>query len=376
VAGSIEVIGESWEGYARLPEDLLQELLQNADEVVAQVSDLLGPTLGRRDELREKLQELGLIRTYTQVEPATVCGVDGGFAIERTSAVDLMLSVAVGVEGLSNETTPWGETQYLWWSRVYKHDPDAERLARGVMIAQELAIIGNAPHSIRILDGSHLTLVIQLNSAMSSFSDGVRSEARRVWDDLATREMLTETVSNNEVVAMPKYDSSREICDELSRATGEDVPGDDKYLLSFLLDEGELLVPRRVPDEWALLHFTAPTPADVGVRDAFVEAIRPLRERRILFTYFKAEPFSPAYRIEMKEAIPENRLDEVCSTIARQITGPFVREPFPQYLADVMAKSVGLGLGALKTAVQLGLGAIERPDIAELLVQSYRTEGA
>lgn len=370
------MIGESWEGYARLPEDLLADLLQNADQVTEQVGDLLGPVLEHRDELREGLKSIGLITTYDPTPPTTLCGVDGGFAIERTSAVDLMLAVAVGVEGLSELTTPWNETQYLWWSRVYKHDADAERLARGIMTAQELSIIANAPHATRILDGSHLTLVIQLNSTMSSSSNAVRSEARRVWEELDTARALAEAATNAQIVAMPKYDSSRGICDELAAALHQEIPGDDKYLLSFLLDEGELTVPRQVPDQWRALHFTAGAPSEEDIQETFTNSIAPLRERRIKFMYFKPEQFAPAYRIELKEeAATDSVVNEVCSTIASQITGPFVREPFPQYLADVMAKSVGLGLGALKTAVQLGLSNLDRPEIAELLVQSYRTEG-
>lgn len=367
--------GESWEGYARLPEDLLADLLQSADQVVSQVTDLLGSVLGKRDELRQVLKDLGLISAYEDVPTRSVCGVDGGFAIERTSAVDLMLAVAVGVEGLSHDTTPWEDTQYLWWSRVYKHDADAERLARGVMMGQEIAIIADAPHEIRILDGSHLTTVIQINSALSSSSDDVRSEARRVWEELNTVDKLAETVTNAQIVAMPKYDSSRNVCDQLAKAYGEEIPGDDKYLLSFLLDEGELTIPLPVPEQWASLHFNAGGSAENELAGKLTEAIIPLKERRIQFTYFKPEEYSPAYRIELKENASPQLLNEVCSTIASQITGPFVREPFPQYLADVMAKSVGLGLGALKTAVQLGLSNLDRPEISELLVQSYRTEG-
>lgn len=367
------------EGYARLPEDLLRELLEGADDVVTEVSALLGPTLDRKDELRAGLSDLNLITTYTPTPPRTICAADGGFAIERTSAVDLLLAVAVGVEGLSEQTTPWNDTQYLWWSRVYKHDPDAERLARGVMVAQELAILGNAPHEIRILDGSHLTLVIQLNSALSAFSDSVRAEALRVWQELETFKCLTEAVTSTTIVAMPKYDSSRVVCDLLVEHLGQDVPGDDKYLLTLLLEPGELVIPRQVPlHPWSTLHFTAPPTAtrdEQEMRDRFVDAIAPLRGRQLSFTYFKPDVFSPAYRMELKRNMTEEELNDACSTIASQITGPFVREPYPQYLADVMAKSVGLGLGALKTAVQLGLSRLDRPEIAELLVQSYRTEG-
>ncbi len=244
------------------------------------------------------------------------------------------------------------------------------------MVAQELAIIANAPHGLRILDGSHLTLVIQLNSALTAFSPELRQEARKTWDRLKTADALSETASSQTIIAMPKYDSSREICDRLADHLGQELPGDDKYLLGVLLEPGELLIPQQVAVEpWASLHFDARDKTDEDIRDAFEAAIAPLRERKVAFTYFKPDEFSPAFRIEVKQGVDEAALDTICSTIAGQITGPFVREPYPQYLADVMAKSVGLGLGALKTAVQLGLSDLGRPEIAELLVQSYRTEG-
>jgi hypothetical protein len=69
-----------------------------------------------------------------------------------------------------------------------------------------------------------------------------------------------------------------------------------------------------------------------------------------------------------------DRLRDLLTTLAAQITGPFVREPYPQYLADVMAKSVGFGLSALQTAAQLALSR-DNPELAQLVIHSYRTEG-
>jgi hypothetical protein len=366
---------EAREGYARLPEDLLRELLDGAGDVVGDVQRLLAPALDKRDDLRDALERLGLIRRYTTVDPASLAGVDGGFAVERTVAVDLVLSVAVGVEGLAAETTPWDSTQYRWWTHVMKHDADSERLARSVMVAQELEVITKAPHDLRILDGSHLTLVIQLNSGLTSMSQEVRREGRTVWESLGTADALTAACSEPEIVAMPKYDSSRVVTEQLEAELGEEIPGDDKHLMGLLLEPGELVTPQQVSaDPWSSLHFDARA-GDEDLRDAFEAAILPLQERRIAFTYFKPEEFAPAFRIELKHPAETAHLDLVCSTIASQITGPFVREPYPQYLADVMAKSVGLGLSALKTAVQLGLSGLGRPEIAELLIQSYRTEG-
>jgi hypothetical protein len=364
---------ESREGYARLPEDLLRDLLIDADAVVGEVDRLLRPAIERRHEFREALVELDLIRTHAIGETLSVSGVDGGFAIERTSSVDLLLCVAVGVEGLAASTTYWDGTQYEWWSQVAEHDFEADRLARGIMISQELAVLDSAPHDLKVLDGSHLTLVIQLNSAMSAESPKVRKGALEKWESLRTVEALGRVVSAPDVIAMPKYDSSAEIVRQLGAHLGEQIPGDDKLLLGALLEPGELIVPQPVPEKWKDLHFSARD--DKPLEEQFMDAIAPLKDGRMRFTYFKPDEFSPAFRIELKNAVSEHQLDSLCTTIASQITGPFIREPYPQYLADVMAKSVGLGLSALKSAVQLGLSESGRPEIAELLIRSYRTEG-
>ena len=369
-------LNDNREGYARLPEDLLRDLLEGAGNVVDEVANLLAPMLDSRDQLRQGLLDLGLIRTFEQVTPSSIAGVDGGFAVERTSAVDLSLVVAVGVEGLGPTTTIWDSTQYEWWTNVARHDVDAERLARGVMVASEIAILEGAPHRFRVLDGSHLTLVIQINSALSSESRDIRSEARRVWTRLGAAEALAAVCAAPNIVAMPKYDSSQTIANRLEAHLGLSIPGDDKYLMGLVLEPGELLEPQQVPeDPWHALHFNAGSSADEDLAESFTDAILPLKERRIMFTYFKPDSLSPAFRVEIKPDAEEDDINLLCSTLSGQITGPFVREPYPQYLADVMAKSVGLGLNALQTAVQLGLSNLGRPEISEMLIRSYRTEG-
>ena len=366
------------EGYARLPEDLLHDLLKDADKVVEEVSGLLVPIMDSRDQIREALEDMGLVRRFDPIAPATIAGVDGGFAVERTSAVDLYLAVAVGVEGLApTATTIWDSNQYKSWKWVAKHEIDAERLARGIMVAQEVAILNDAPHAIRILDGSHLTLVIQLNAAVSSMSNEIRGKAREVWTELQTAAGLSAICNAAEVVAMPKYDSSRTITQRLEQEMGFALSGDDKYLLSLILRAGELLEPQQVPrNPWSALHISSPgSPSDRKLASDLEEAIAPLRNRAIAFTYFKPDEFSPAFRLEVKQGASADDINLLCSTLSSQITGPFVREPYPQYLADVMAKSVGLGLTALQSAVELGLSGLGRPEIAEMLIRSYRTEG-
>ena len=366
------------EGYARLPEDLLRDLLEGAGSMMDQVSELLGPVIDARERLRHGLEELGLIHHFNPVEPTTIAAVDGGYAVERTLAIDLSLAVAVGVEGLGPTTTIWDSTQYRWWPKVALHNEDADRLARGITMANEIAILANAPHALRILDGSHLTLVIQLNSALSSQSEYVRAEARRVWGELRTPDGLAEVCRASNIIAMPKYDSSRAITQMLEQHLNMPVPSDDKYLMGLLLEPGELTRLSQVPeDPWTKLHFSpyGDAAVDIALAEDLTRAILPLKQRQVMYTYFKPDQYSTAFRIEMKSGATEKELNLLCSTLSDQITGPFVREPYPQYLADVIAKSVGIGLNALQTAVQLGLSRMERPEISKLLVQSYRTEG-
>jgi hypothetical protein len=367
---------EVHEGYARLPEDLLRDLLDGAEDLASQVTQMLEPALEQREQLRSAMKSLGLLTTYKPSQAVTVAGIDGGFAVERTSAVDISLSVAVGVEGLTGETVFWDGTQYEWWTRVSKHDLETERLARGIMVAQELAVLHNAPHGLRILDGSHLTPVIQLNTALTAQSEELRAEAQRVWERLNTIDTLKSASTNVKVIAMPKYDSSRVICDVLANKLGMEIPGDDKHLLGLLLQPGELLLPQQVTEQpWVSLHFNARSATDEKWSAAFEESIEPLKQRVLKFTYFKPNELSPAYRIEFKGNVSEEEFNDILTTLESQITGPFIREPYPQYLADVMAKSVGLGLSALQTAVQLHMSGMGRPEIAELLIHSYRTEG-
>jgi hypothetical protein len=368
---------ESYEGYARLPEDLLKDLLGEADGIVNRVQGMLLPAIEKRTQLRRTMEDAGLIRQYNKVDPQSICGVDGGFAVERTAAVDILLSVAVGVEGLAEGTTAWETMQYQWWARADHHSIENERLCRGIMSAQELAILAKAPHKVRILDGSHMTLVIQLNSALSAGATEIRAEARRTWEHLDTIQALSNACGDSTIVAMPKYDSSRDITNRLERELKESIPGDDKHLLTLLLKPGEYVALQQVPEAWSLLHFSAGSDAaeDQEVEQQLTEAIEPLKERDIFYTYFKPDERSPAFRVEVKAGTTESYIDVLCSTIAGQITGPFVREPYPQYLADVMAKSVGLGVSALQAAVQLTLSKLGQPELSQFLIHSYRTEG-
>jgi hypothetical protein len=368
--------------YARLPEDLLAHLLADTPRVAQQVLDLMSPALEERDQLRSAVADLGLVEQVTRGSRATVCAVDGGFAVERTIAVDIAMAVAVGVEGFADHGTPpaWDDNQYASFHQVLLHNLHNERLVRAATHAHEVAILADAPHDLRIYDGSHLTPVIQLNSGLSSEYDEVSGRAADVCAEVELADALQAFTENPAIIAMPKYDSSREICKQLEAKVGHAVPGDDKYVTSLILHGGEYITPFQVSGpEWPQLHISAKpnTRAAIsGIPKALDDKLEPMRKRKLRVTYWRPDDVSPAYRIEVKPELAENSraLSTAFSTLAAQIVGPFVREPYPQYLADVMAKSVSLGLEALQTSAQLALTR-DNPELAPLLTHSYRTEG-
>ncbi len=370
------------EQYARLPEDLLAELLSAAPKIATQVKNLLGPALAMKDRLRQAAVDLDRIVDFSPRSNRTLCGVDGGFAVERTVAVDIALSVAVGVEGFAppGGSCAWDDNQYASAYQVLTHDIENERLARGAMVILELDVLADAPHEFRIYDGSHLTPVIQLNSALTSRSQAVTEFTAELGDKHAVRGAFAAFVTDPNIVGMPKYDSSRELCNILGAAIGERVPGDDKYLTSLILSGGQFTIPEQVPKRpWRLLHFTesgSAVGAAVELARDLDEALQPLQDRELFSLYFRPDHVGPAYRVEVKPDLAHDtdRLADLLTTLAAQITGPFVREPYPQYLADVMAKSVGFGLSALQTAAQLALSR-DTPELAQLVIHSYRTEG-
>lgn len=368
--------------YARLPADLLARLLDEAPITATRVRELLEPALLQQDALREAADSLGLIASTSTSSPGSLCAVDGGFARERTIAVDIVMAVSVGVEGIVPEgyQSPWNENQFDVFHEVLLHNEDNERLARGTMLTLELGILADAPHHFKIYDGSHLTPVIQLNSAMSSRT----AEVNTAFTDHAlangTLDSFAAFVSNPHIIAMPKYDSSRHLANQLGDRLGQYIPGDDRYIAGLLLEAGEYTNPMNVTGpHWRELHFTgAPGTSSErsGLATGMNEAVAPLRRRELLFTYWKPTDDSPAYRIEMKPELAQNPLSlaKMFATLRHQITPPFVREPYPQYLADVMAKSVSLGLDALQAAAHLQLTRISQ-DVARQLIHSYRTEG-
>lgn len=380
---------KSSDGYANLPDELLEDILNDSTEIIQRIKPLFEELENKRKSLREKLNESSIIKRASELEnppSPSVAAVDGGQVIEKSIGADILLAVAVGVEGLVREDKrQWNSVQYKKWQEALPHNSEANpKIIRGAMTTLELLVLANTPHDVIIADGSHQTPIIGINSltSMSSLSDEMLQDLMlKMVNELQVTSSLKKAMENPNIVYMVKYDSSQDIGQSILQDFSLNV--DDKTTMTLILDSDEFTKPLPVGQTdksnkvWSDLNISISTKFNfVGkekLKQELNEAIILPKNRKIYFTYYKPYEWSPAFRIEIKEkcARSEIELAKVLKAIKEQVVSTEIQEPYPQYLADLMAKSVSDGLDAIKAVIQSQLS--DEPKFLRLLTQSYRT---
>ena len=387
--------------YAYLPEDLLFQMIGQASQTAERLADIIKLNDAQVEMARRALEQKDLIR-YCENDGNvdSIMAVDGANIIERKSSADMVLAIAVGVDGLaksSSESWPKSSRQYQQWQDVLPHHVANPRLTQGVMFLMELSVLAEADRDIRIMDGSHLTTILKLNSLLSAHDDDqadapyVKALSRflyqnyeRVIPDIP--DMIKNAFSEESIISSTKYSSSREIID--SRLQDMDIIADDKVFMSKLLKENEYTKPLPVgqsakeKDMWSKIHIKCNLPiddVDLGeLGDRLEEAIYPFKisdghESELYFCYYKPMKNTVVHRLEMKKSLAEDRYRVECllGNLKKQFVFPEIREPYPQFLADIIAKNIHFGMEAVNQAVMSNesLSTVENFD----LILPYRT---
>jgi hypothetical protein len=376
------------QNYAHLPEDLLSKILEHVPASVEKMNKMFDIQDKPIEEGIKHLRDSGkTIKLSSKESSDSLIAVDGSVILEKMSGADLLLAVAVGVEGLTEDKTKkWGEdkNQYYQWQTVLSHNEANARLAQGVMFLMELSVLASAEHEIRIMDGTHFTPILKINSMLSAKEeDGVSEQEyanalrdflketyKKIIPDIP--DIITAAFNNDTIIALAKYSSSRDVIDAFLKPY--QIKIDDKTFLSLGLDEDEYLKPISVGQSseekdkiWDDLHIF--TNLNIKEKEelnvALRKAINPIRtkdifnlkakESELYFTYYKPYQEGPAYRIELKKTLAEDvkRLEKFLLSIKKQIVFPQIREPFPQYLVDLMAKGISTGMTAMKESIRL-----------------------
>jgi hypothetical protein len=375
------------QSYAHLPEDLLKQILEHVPSSVEKMNKMFDIQEEPMKKGMEELKRLGLINKLVSSEySSSLIAVDGSLVLERMTGADLLLAVAVGVEGLTEDKTKdWGKdkNQYYQWQTVLSHNEANARLGQGVMFLMELSVLANAQHDIRIMDGTHFTSILKINSMLSArdentsdkeyaqaLRDFLHETYKKIIPDIP--EIIKAAFNDDKIIALAKYSSSRDIITQFLNKF--DIKLDDKTFFSLALSENEYLKPLSVGQSmeerkaiWDDLHITCNLEIDESkqLNEDCKKAINPIRTKDIytsrqkssdlFFTYYKPYQDGPAYRIELKKSLSDDikRLEKYLLSLKKQIVFPEIIEPYPQFLVDLMAKGISLGMFAMQESIRL-----------------------
>ena len=117
------------DSYANLPDELLEDILEDAPKIADKIKPLFEELQQQRKTLHQTLDDNNLIRRVGDLEnppSPSVAAVDGGQAIEKSIGADTLIAVAVGVEGLVREDKrKWSSVQYKNWQDVLPHSSES-----------------------------------------------------------------------------------------------------------------------------------------------------------------------------------------------------------------------------------------------------------
>jgi len=362
---------------AALVEDILGQATFTGDLLIERFRDLKMEREGYRRLLKEK--ELVVHESSLGYPPLpTTCGTDGSYAIERLLFADLTAAAAVAVEGLTppSEKRHWDQPHHLAFVQVEPHHPDTSTVLRAVMLGKELVLATSAPHDLVMLDQTLTLPIIYFNQALNQAPNCPELSCSKEFMEHsleyleAYRNILRPLRSDKHYLGLPKYSSRREI----GKIIHSPEAHDDRGLLTFLLQAGELTRPMRLeqPDQpWHLpgnLHAQAGTLA-TDIIDGLGE---------ILIFYYKPHEWLPALRIETAKEVALNphRLAVVVQGIKHQCAVPSILEPYPLYLADRTVKALARAVPTFRQVATQRLSEHYDGDIGEVFfaMHGYRSE--
>lgn len=371
--------------FAELPAALVQEVLARTEEISQVLLQTFDDVKDKRSSWRTQLQEQGVTQKKTNlplIPIPTACGVDGGLAVERLLAIDLVAVGAVAVEGLTppSETRFWPDPRHQVYVDIEAHDADTSSILRGIMVGKELCLAQNAPHDIVFLDGSLTTPTIFFNQALSKAfsSPGLKVSTYikaniRIYLE-AYKIILASQRSDHYWVAMPKYTTRREI----GRVMGWPDTYDDRGLLSTVLDAGEYTKPIELEppkDPWHI-NVRGIDTDKVEVEKLEQQISSSLNSVRVI--YYRPFDWLPALRLEMSQAIAENpaRLSAVLTGVEHQCGTAAILEPYPLYMADRMVKHLAKSIPAFRQIASQSLAEKYSGDISDVFIglHGYRSE--
>jgi hypothetical protein len=367
--------------FADLPQALVEELLSKCQEIGGSLVKNFEQMHKSRDSVRHILKKDNILRNKAVLpfqHIPTCCAVDGAYAVEKMLSNDIVAAVAVAIEGLTppSENRYWNGPNHLAFVDTVNHDVNS--LPRGIMMAMEMDIAYNAPHDIVLMDGSYSTPLIHMNQAVNSMNtkntDTLTEYVGNSFNNFVNQYLgiVTSGRSDKTWVYLPKYTTKR----ELSAMYGSEWPFeyDDRAVLSQIIEPGEFAGPIKAELPDGGFHFSkTPGLSDKSKADRLCSALG-----EISVMYYKPNMQTPALRVEMNTMAASNDalVSKVLQCLEYQCGFGGIFEPYPLYMADRMAKSLGHTMPTFRQTATLKIAREYVGDLSDVFfgMHGYRTD--
>lgn len=367
--------------FGDLPQALVEELLRKCERIGHVLVANFKQMRNQRDSIRSQLRNDGILRNKAMLRYQTIptcCAVDGAYAVEKMLSNDIVAAAAVAIEGLTppSESRHWDGPEHLSFVDTVNHDVNS--LPRGIMMAMELKIAFNAPHDIVMMDGSFTTPLIHMNQAINSI-DAKKVNSLSKYVEEAFPEFLEQylqiassTRSDKAWVYLPKYTTKQEL--KKKYATLWPFGYDDRAVLTLIMEPGEFVGPINIEQPDGDWHFSK-TPG-VSDKRKVTQLYNALNEIAVI--YYKPSLQTPALRIEISRMVAnnENLIAKILQCLEFQCGCGGIIEPYPLYMADRMAKSLGSTMPTFRQAATLQIAQSYQGDLSDVFfgMHGYRTE--
>lgn len=367
--------------FGDLPQALVEELLEKCEDIGRSLISNFEQMRNLKDSIRETLRKDGLLRNKATLkyQPIpTCCAVDGAYAVEKMLSNDIVAAAAVAIEGLTppSENRYWAGPTHLAFVDTINHDVNS--LPRGVMMSMEMEIAYNAPHEVVMLDGSFSTPLIHMNQAINSMNLKNPDSLTQYVEDSFPKflEYYLHIASSNRSdkawIYLPKYTTKQELKSKYT--TLWPFGYDDRAVLTQIMEPGEFVGPIDIEHPDSDWHFSK-TP---GVQDKNRAPQLYNALNQISVIYYKPSLQTPSLRIEINRmaASNEDLIAKVLQCLEFQCGFGGIIEPYPLYMADRMAKSLGNTMPTFRQTATLQIAKEYKGDLSDVFfgMHGYRTE--
>lgn len=310
-----------------LPVQLLEPWLKDNENFLAEMTEY-ADRFRDFEHIRKQVEEKLVIKNVKPVPRSTLGAVDAANCVvsfgDRLSI--LVQAVKVNDDGQSILAEP------KRFTGINNHDMSFT--AMPVRTVEESKLLAAATEPV-IADMSYWTFLIDVNTSIERRENMLTEPLNIVAREFIEDGVFMRMIENRNVIPMTKTSGSETIIEGIS----------DRQALTFALKANEYSEPR------LLVEGTRQGIASFGIRGftkTEANIIKELFLENLGVVFYKPHPWSRAYRIEghIDALKGDNFLLPLLAAISHHTTDRLIIEPWPQFMADFMAKKIS-GLARL-----------------------------